>query len=127
MSLTSDDAENLATYLSQITEHTELEALALVTRDGMRIAFSAIEGYKIDPDHLSSMSAVILQSSAEAVEKIGFNFLSECVIRGDSGSFLVLAAAGRFFLIGASRTVQDLSKVVSVFRYYSKQIAETYP
>lgn len=127
MSLTSDDAQNLATYLAQITEHTELEALALVTRDGRRIAFSAVEGYSINPDHLSSMSAVILQSSREAVDKIGFNFLSECVIRGDRGSFLVLAAAGRFFLIGASRTVQDLSKVVSVFRYYAKKIAETYP
>ena len=127
MSLNPEDAEKLAVILGDITNHSELEALALVTRDGMRIAFSAVPGYDINPDHLSSMSAVILQSSVEAVEKIGYNFLSECVIRGDRGSFLVLAAAGRFFLIGASRTVQDLSKVVYVFRYYAKKIAETYP
>ena len=126
MSLSPDEAQQLAVILGQITQHTELEALALVTRDGQRIAFSAVPGYDINPDHLSSMSAVILQSGVEAVEKIGYDYLSECVIRGKD-SYLVLAAAGRFFLIGASRNIQDLGKVVSVFRYYAKKIAESYP
>lgn len=124
--LTPDEAQNLAVYLGNITEHTDLEALALVTREGMRLAFSAVPGYDINPDQLSSMAAVILQAGVEAVEKMGYDYLSECVVRGQ-GSYLVLAAAGRFFLAGASRDVKDLSKVVSVFRYYAKKIAESYP
>ncbi|MHA1727954.1 MAG: roadblock/LC7 domain-containing protein [Promethearchaeota archaeon] len=127
MSLNAEEAEILAVYLGKITENTELEALALVTRDGTRLAFSAIPGYEINPDHLSSMSAVILQSASDAVKNMkNFDRLSECVIRAKN-SFLVLAAAGRFFLIGASRETKDLGKVVSVFRYYAKKISESYP
>lgn len=124
--ITPEEAQNLAVYLGKITQNTELEALALVTREGMRLAFSAVPGYEINPDQLASMSAVILQSSQEAVKNMGYDYLSECVVRG-LNAFLVLAAAGRFFLIGASRDIKDLGKVVSVFRYYAKMIAESYP
>ena len=124
--ITPEEAQNLAIFLGNITQHTELEALALVTREGLRLAFSAVPGYEINPDQLSSMAAVILQSSVEAVDKMGYDFLSECVVRGKE-SFLVLAAAGRFFLIGASRSIQDMGKVVSVFRFYAQKIAASYP
>ncbi len=124
--ITPDEAQQLAVFLGNITQHTELEALALVTREGMRLAFSAVPGYDINPDQLSSMAAVILQSSVEAVERMGYNYLSEVVVRAKN-SFIVLAAAGRFFLIGASRETKDLGKVISVFRYYAKKINESYP
>lgn len=124
--ITPDEAQQLAVFLGNITQHTDLEALALVTREGMRLAFSAVPGYDINPDQLSSMAAVILQSSVEAVERMGYNYLSEVVVRAKS-SFIVLAAAGRFFLIGASRETKDLGKVISVFRYYAKKISESYP
>ncbi|MHA1341057.1 MAG: roadblock/LC7 domain-containing protein [Promethearchaeota archaeon] len=124
--LTPEEAQNLAVFLGNITQHTELEALALVTREGLRLAFSAIPEYDINPDQLSSMAAVILQSGVEAVQRLGYDYLLECVVRGKQ-SFLVLASAGRFFLIGASRDTKDLGKIVSVFRYYAKKIAEYYP
>ena len=124
--LTPEEAQNLAVFLGNITQHTDLEALALVTREGMRLAFSAVPGYNINPDQLSSMAAVILQAGVEAVEKMGYDYLSECVLRGKK-SFIVLAAAGRFFLVGASRDIKDLGKIVSVFRYYARKIAESYP
>jgi predicted regulator of Ras-like GTPase activity (Roadblock/LC7/MglB family) len=123
--LTPHEAEQLALHLGEITNHTELDALALVTREGLRIAFSAIPGYNINPDQLSSIAAVILQGADEAVHKIGYDFLSECVIRGEK-SYLVLAAAGRFFLIGASRELKDLSKIVTVFRFYAKKISDLF-
>jgi len=123
--LTPHEAEQLALHLGEITNHTELDALALVTREGLRIAFSAIPGYNINPDQLSSISAVILQGASEAVDKIGYDYLSECVIRGEH-SYLVLAAAGRFFLIGASRELKNLSKIVTVFRFYAKKIEELF-
>lgn len=124
--LTEAEAQNLAMYLAGITENTDLEALALVTREGMRLAFSAVPDYEINPDLLASMSAVILQSAEDAISRINYNNLIEVVIRGPS-AFLLLAAAGRFFLIGASRSIRDLRKSVSVFRYYSKEIAKSYP
>ncbi len=124
--LTPDEASSLSTFLGSITEYSELEALALVTREGLRLAFSAIPGYNVDPDLFSSLSAVVMQSGADAIETMGYTNMLEVVLRGDNG-FIILSAAGRFFLMGASRSMPDLGKIVKIFRYYSKEISARYP
>jgi len=124
--LSPEEAHNLSKFLGNITEHTELEALALVTRDGLRLAFSCIPDYNVDPDLFSSLSAVVMQSGHDSIESLGYNNLLEVVLRGDN-AFIILSAAGRFFLMGASRKIGDLGKIVTVFRYYSQQIGMRYP
>lgn len=124
--LTPEEAHSLSNFLGNITEHTELEALALVTRDGLRLAFSCIPDYDVDPDLFSSLSAVVMQSGQDSIDALGYDNLLEVVLRGDS-AFIILSAAGRFFLMGASRKTEDLGKIVSVFRYYAKEIGVRYP
>ncbi|MFW9900549.1 MAG: roadblock/LC7 domain-containing protein [Candidatus Thorarchaeota archaeon] len=124
--LTPKEARDLSNFLGSITEYSELEALALITREGLRLAFSAIPGYNLDPDLFSSLSAVVVQSGNDAVEALGYKNMLEVVLRGDNG-FIILSAAGRFFLMGASRQTADLGKIVKVFRYYSSEIAKRYP
>ncbi|MHA1197286.1 MAG: roadblock/LC7 domain-containing protein [Promethearchaeota archaeon] len=124
--LTPEEAQNLSKFLSNITEHTELEALALVTRDGLRLAFSCIPDYDVDPDLFASLSAVVMQSGQDSIEALGYNNLLEVVLRGKD-AFIILSAAGRFFLMGASRKIEDLGKIVAVFRYYAKEIGVRYP
>jgi hypothetical protein len=48
------------------------------------------------------------------------------VLRGDK-SFIILSGAGRFFLMGGSRKIEDLGKIVTVFRYYAGEISKRYP
>ncbi|MFX1389782.1 MAG: roadblock/LC7 domain-containing protein [Promethearchaeota archaeon] len=124
--LTPEEASALSSFLGSITEYSELEALALITREGLRLAFSAIPGYNIDPDLFSSLSAVVVQSGTDAIATLGYTNMLEVVLRGDSG-FIILSAAGRFFLMGASRETADLGKVVKVFRYYAGEISKRYP
>ena len=124
--LTPEEASDLSKFLGSITEYTELEALALVTREGLRLAFSAIPGYSVDPDLFSSLSAVVVQSGSDAIAALGYTNMLEVVLRDDSG-FIILSAAGRFFLMGASRENADLGKIVKVFRYYSQEINKRYP
>ena len=124
--LTQNQAHSLSKFLGNITEHTELEGLALVTRDGLRLAFSCIPDYDVDPDLFSSLSAVVMQSGYDAIQSLGYNNLSEVVLRGEK-SFIILSGAGRFFLMGASRKIEDLGKIVTVFRYYAGEIAKRYP
>ncbi len=124
--LTPEEASALSTFLGSITEYSELEALALITREGLRLAFSAIPGYNLDPDLFSSLSAVVVQSGTDAVAALGYTNMLEVVLRGDNG-FIILSAAGRFFLMGASRQTADLGKIVKVFRYYSQEISKRYP
>ena len=124
--LSPEEAHSLSKFLGSITEYTELEALALVTRDGLRLAFSCIPDYEVDPDLFSSLSAVVMQSGQDAIDSLGYIDLLEVVLRGED-AFIILSAAGRFFLMGASRKVEDLGKIVSVFRYYSAEISKRYP
>ncbi|TKJ19137.1 MAG: hypothetical protein CEE43_16270 [Promethearchaeota archaeon Loki_b32] len=124
--LTPEEATALSNFLGSITEYSELEALALITREGLRLAFSAIPGYNLDPDLFSSLSAVVVQSGSDAVAALGYTNMLEVVLRGDNG-FIILSAAGRFFLMGASRDIADLGKIVKVFRYYSQEISKRYP
>lgn len=124
--LTPEEAHSLSKFLGSITEYTELEALALVTRDGLRLAFSCIPDYEVDPDLFSSLSAVVMQSGQDAIGSLGYTHLLEVVLRGEN-AFIILSAAGRFFLMGASRKVEDLGKIVSVFRYYAGEISKRYP
>jgi predicted regulator of Ras-like GTPase activity (Roadblock/LC7/MglB family) len=124
--LTSDEAKSLSKFLGNITEHSELEALALITREGLRLAFSSVPGYNVDPDLFSSLSAVVMQSGNDAVDTMGYQNLLEVVLKGED-AFIILSDAGRFFLMGASREIGDLGKVVSVFRYYAGEIKKRYP
>ena len=126
VNLTPEEAQNLSNFLGDITEHTELEALALVTNEGLQLAFSCIPEYDINPDLFSSLSAVVMKSGSDAINTLGYTNMLEVVLRGRD-AFIILSAAGRFFLMGASRSISDLGKIVSVFRYYSKEISVRYP
>lgn len=124
--LTPDEANALSSFLGSITEYSELEALALITREGLRLAFSAVPGYSVDPDLFASLSAVVMQSGNDAISVLGYKNMLEVILRGDNG-YIILSAAGRFFLLGASRQIADLGKIVKVFRYYSGEISKRYP
>ena len=124
--LSPEEAQSLSNFLGNITEHTELEALALITREGLKLAFSSIPTYEVNADLFSSMSAVVLQSASEAIASLGYHQMLEVVLRGVD-AFIILSAAGRFFLMGACRKLEDLGKVVTVFRYYSGEIGKRYP
>ncbi|MBA7606792.1 hypothetical protein ES703_13942 [subsurface metagenome] len=124
--LTPDEAQSLSQFLGSITEYSELDSLALITREGLRLAFSAVPGYSVDPDLFASLSAVVMQSGSDAIDSLGFTNMLEVILRGDNG-FIILSSAGRFFLMGASRQMPELGKIVKIFRYYSKEISARYP
>ena len=114
--LTPDEAQSLSEFLGSITEYSELDSLALITREGLRLAFSAVPGYNVDPDLFASLSAVVMQSGSDAIDTLGFKNMLEVILRGDNG-FIILSSAGRFFLMGASRQMPELGKIVKIFRY----------
>jgi predicted regulator of Ras-like GTPase activity (Roadblock/LC7/MglB family) len=120
--MSDDEAKQLAMYLREITLYTELETLALVTKAGRRVAFSSTKGVDIDPDLLSAISAVLLQTGIEAVSKLEFEPLFELIVRGEKG-IIVVTDAGPLVLIGAGVKIESLGHVVSVFRHFGREIA----
>lgn len=123
--MSEDEAKQLAMYLREITLYTELETLAVVTKAGRRVAFSSTKGVDIDPDLLSAISAVLLQTGIEAVSKLQFEPLFELIVRGDKG-IIVVTDAGPLVLIGAGVKIESLGHVVSVFRHFGREIASLF-
>jgi predicted regulator of Ras-like GTPase activity (Roadblock/LC7/MglB family) len=107
--------------LREIGEFTDLEALAVVNREGMKVAVFAKKGS--DPDLLSAISAAILSTGERAVSINEHGQLLEVIIRGEKG-FTILTSAGDHIIIGASLELNSMGLTIRVLRKYAVKIQE---
>ncbi len=105
--------------LREIGEFTDLEALAVVNREGMKIAFFAKKG--ADPDLLSAISAAILATGEKAVSINEHGGLLEVLVRGETG-FTILSNAGDYILIGSSLEINSMGLAIRVLRKYAHKL-----
>ncbi|MGC9777883.1 MAG: roadblock/LC7 domain-containing protein [Candidatus Heimdallarchaeota archaeon] len=107
--------------LREIGEYTDLEALAVINREGMKISFFAKKG--ADPDLLSAISAAILSTGEKAVSINEHGELLEVLVRGESG-FTILTNAGDYILIGSSLELNSMGLTIRVLRKYAHKLEE---
>jgi len=121
VSLTADQKNELYTLLQDIVTYTDMEALALVTREGLRVAF--FTETDADPDIFAAIAAAILSTGEMVVSRMAHGpEMWEVMVRGESG-FTILANAGRYILIGASRDPSSLGLAIRVLRKYAHSVA----
>ncbi|MBD3191744.1 MAG: hypothetical protein GF308_13940 [Candidatus Heimdallarchaeota archaeon] len=113
--------QKLFGLLREIGEYADLEALAVVNREGMKIAFFAKEG--ADPDLLSAISAAILSAGQRSVAINEHGQLLEVLVRGEKG-FTILTSAGDYILIGSSLELTAMGLTIKVLRKYSEKVKE---
>ena len=107
--------------LREIGEYTELDALAVVNREGMKLSFFAKKG--ADPDLLSAISAAVLSTGEKAVVNSDHGELLEVLIRGEKG-FTILSNAGDYILIGSSLELNSMGLTIKVLRKYACLLQE---
>ncbi|NHJ03204.1 MAG: roadblock/LC7 domain-containing protein [Candidatus Heimdallarchaeota archaeon] len=107
--------------LREIGEYSDLEALAVVNREGMKISFFAKKG--ADPDLLSAISAAILSTGEQAVGLNDHGELLEVLVRGEKG-FTILTNAGDYILIGTSLELNAMGLTIRVLRKYADKVQE---
>jgi predicted regulator of Ras-like GTPase activity (Roadblock/LC7/MglB family) len=108
--------------LQRVATEVNLYTLALITREGRRIAYWS--STQVDPDLMSAVTAAILNAAEMAVMQMNQGELWEIVLRGSQGFSIVSCAGTSFLLVGAGTHAADLGRVVSVLRDYSKMIAQ---
>lgn len=108
--------------LQRVATEVDLHTLALITKEGRRIAY--FSRMNIDPDLLSAMVAAILNMGEMCVQQMNQGELWEIVVRGSNGFTIVSCAGLGFLMIGAGSAATDLGLTVSVLRDYSKMIGE---
>ena len=108
--------------LQRVALEVNLYTLALITREGRRIAYYSTAD--VDPDMMSAVSAAILNAAEMAVMQMRQGELWEIVVRGSQGFTITSCAGTSFLMVGAGTHAADLGRVVSVLRDYSKMIAQ---
>ena len=112
----------ITTILQRVALEVNLYTLALISREGRRIAYYSTT--QVDPDLMSAVTAAILNAAEMAVMQMSQGELWEIVVRGSQGFSIVSCAGTSFLLVGAGTHAADLGRVVSVLRDYSKMIAQ---
>jgi len=122
MSGANEVQARITDILQRIAMEVNLYTLALITREGRRIAYYSTT--EVDPDLMSAVTAAILNAAEMSIAQMGQGELWEIVVRGSLGFSIVSCAGQSFLMVGAGTHAANLGKVVSVLRDYSKMIAQ---
>jgi predicted regulator of Ras-like GTPase activity (Roadblock/LC7/MglB family) len=114
--------ERIGKLLEKISYDIDLEAIALISREGRRVAFFARK--EVDPDLLSALSAAMLSMGEMSVQKMDQAPLWEVIVRGSGGYTILTSAGPRLLLIGAGSEEANLGLVIRILREYAKKIEE---
>jgi len=117
--LSPGQKKQIVRILKQISLGCDLEALAVVNQEGIKVAFFSEKG--TDPDLLSAVSSAILSTGKMVTKNIAHGELEQVLIRGEEG-FTILASAGEYILIGASRDLHNVGLAMQVIK---KHVPET--
>jgi len=111
----------LVELLMGLTNYADLDAIAVVSKQGVKLAYFATEESDADPDLMAAVSAALLITGEMAADKLGLDELYEVVIRG-KGGYVVLSHAGNFLLMGAAKDLTSMGLAVTQMRKYAREV-----
>ncbi|MDH5401975.1 MAG: roadblock/LC7 domain-containing protein [Candidatus Heimdallarchaeota archaeon] len=117
--ITQKQKQELVKLLTSISKQCELEALGIVTREGITLAFFVQAG--ADPDLLSAISAAVMSTGTHVTSRMNHGPLQAMLIRGEEG-FTILATAGDHILIGASKEIHSIGLTLNTIRDFAEPL-----
>ncbi|MHA1792781.1 MAG: roadblock/LC7 domain-containing protein [Promethearchaeota archaeon] len=116
----------LSAMLEQIESKTELEACAIISQTGLRIAHAdSSVGPSIDADLYSASPAALLSLGNTITMDLEYGDVSEIVVRGTKGYTIITAGSGiPFIMLSTSKKAYKLGYFFHILRKTFKQAAE---
>lgn len=122
MSLDEKTAKRLIRILQQIEDTTKLEGVAIINRDGLRVACA--ESANVDVDTISTASAAIINTSEATAMQLGHGNVSEVIIKGDSGYLIITRVDDQHFMVASSKDIMRLGLNLGILKRYARSVAE---
>jgi predicted regulator of Ras-like GTPase activity (Roadblock/LC7/MglB family) len=116
---TFKDLQNL---MRRIEQSTGLEALAVVTREGIRLA-CAVSG-DVDSDIFSAATATLVNVGEETLRQLSQGTLSEVILRGNKGFTIIMRGTPETLLVGASRDQIRLGYYIGLMKIYATKVTK---
>jgi predicted regulator of Ras-like GTPase activity (Roadblock/LC7/MglB family) len=120
--LKPEQKHQLVRILKQISLGCDLEALAVVNTEGLKIAFFSEKG-KVDPDLMSALASAMNSTGEMVAEQLKHGGIELVLVRGEKG-FTILSNADNYILIGASVDLTNTGLALQVMRRYVPDIIE---
>ncbi|MHA1751270.1 MAG: roadblock/LC7 domain-containing protein [Candidatus Helarchaeota archaeon] len=120
MSLTEDQIHTLQKLLSNLESHTELEATAVVTIEGMRIA-CAVSG-DLDADVYSAASAALVNLGETTLKQLNHGSLKEIIVRGDDGYTILTRAGESYMVVGSCKIGSRMGYYLALLHRFCKKV-----
>lgn len=108
--------------LKELENKTGLEATAVVTRDGLRLACSV--SAQIDADIFSAAAAAMVNLGSITIKKLNQGELKEVIVKGDKGYTLVTEVDSNTMLVASGRESFRLGYYLGVLKKYAREVAE---
>ena len=115
-------ARGLSSELREITKEAEIDTLGIITSTGARVAFFTKS--KADASELSAIAASLVNSGGLASRKLGFEDLTDVMVRGTEGFLLLRSLGNRFVLVGGSRNISTFTKAASILVNHTQSIIQ---
>ncbi|TFF89263.1 MAG: hypothetical protein EU549_01195 [Promethearchaeota archaeon] len=120
MALSDDKVRQLQKLLSNLESHTELEATAVVTIEGMRIA-CAVSG-DLDADVYSAASAALVNLGETTLKQLQHGSLKEIIVRGDDGYTILTRAGSSNMVVGSCKIGSRMGYYLALLHRFCKKV-----
>ncbi len=114
--------KDLQNLMRRIEQSTGLEALAVVTREGIRLA-CAVSG-DVDSDIFSAATATLVNVGEETLRQLSQGSLSEVILRGNKGFTIIMRGTPETLLVGASRDQIRLGYYIGLMKIYATKVTK---
>ncbi|MFX1294771.1 MAG: roadblock/LC7 domain-containing protein [Promethearchaeota archaeon] len=120
--LSEDKKLELTELLRKLEARTELEACAVVSKEGMRIACAV--GAELDADVYSAASAALVNLGETTLKQLRHGTLKEIIVRGDDG-YTILTSAGEYHMIvGSCKNMSRMGYYLALLHRFSNKTAQ---
>lgn len=114
--------KDLQDLMRRIEQSTGLEALAVVTREGIRLA-CAVSG-DVDSDIFSAATATLVNVGEATLAQLSQGTLSEVILRGNKGFTIIMRGTPETLLVGASRDQIRLGYYIGLMKIYATKVTK---
>jgi hypothetical protein len=125
LNLSDEDIEQISPQITFITSNADIEALALVSREGYQIAFSALPQYHVDGDQFCGLASALLMTGRSSIEQLFHENLNEVIVRGRDG-YVIITNAERLVIVCAGTEIDSLMKTVKIMRIAANKIMKIF-
>ncbi len=113
----------LTELLRKLEARTELEACAVVSKEGMRIACAV--GAELDADVYSAASAALVNLGETTLKQLRHGSLKEIIVRGDDGYTILTSAGEKHMIVGSCKNMSRMGYYLALLHRFSNKVAQT--